>query len=559
MKIKSIMTRLLVIVGVTAVGLAILTYIGASTIEDQMMTSTLERTDQIAQVAASVAKSFDERVKKGEMDEKTAKDNTRRVLDSLHFGTNGYVFGISVDGMSVQNGADQAQEGTSIYDQKDPAARKRSDDLIAAGRSGGGHVFYIYNKPGSTEFSPKVSSVVTYQPWGWFFGTGTWLNDVSAAFWSAVWKLATAGVIVLLVAAAITVMLSRAIASPMRQLAEVAKRISDGDYAVAVPATGRADEVGTLAQAILVLRDRAKEGVEQRAAHEAKMKDVEKQRQESMIQLANKFDASVGNVVESVSSRATQMVDSAQSLSATAETTTSKASSVAAASEQATANVQTVASATEELSSSIAEISRQVSQSSRIAAGAVGEADKANQMVQGLAEASQKIGAVVALITDIANQTNLLALNATIEAARAGEAGKGFAVVAAEVKNLANQTAKATEEIGGQISSVQSATQEAVQAIQAIGKTIGEINGITSTIAAAVEEQSAATKEIARNVEQAATGTQEVTSNITGVSQAANDTGSAAGQVLASARELAQQSDNLKSVVTRFLSDVKVA
>ncbi len=200
-----------------------------------------------------------------------------------------------------------------------------------------------------------------------------------------------------------------------------------------------------------------------------------------------------------------------------------------------------------------------MAQSSRIAAGAVGEADKANSMVQGLAEASQKIGAVVALITDIANQTNLLALNATIEAARAGEAGKGFAVVAAEVKNLATQTARATEEIGQQISGVQGATKNAVEAIASISKTIGEINGIASTIAAAVEEQSAATKEIARNVEQASTGTQEVTSNITGVSQAANDTGSAASQVLSSARDLAQQSESLKAVVTQFLVNVKAA
>jgi len=189
----------------------------------------------------------------------------------------------------------------------------------------------------------------------------------------------------------------------------------------------------------------------------------------------------------------------------------------------------------------------------------VGDAEKANQMVQGLVKASQKIGDVVALITDIANQTNLLALNATIEAARAGEAGKGFAVVAAEVKNLATQTAKATEEIGTQINGVQGATRSAVEAIESIAKTIGEINGITSTIAAAVEEQSAATKEIARNVEQAATGTQEVSSNIGGVGQAANDTGTSATQVLAVARDLSKQSDTLKSVVIKFLAEVKAA
>jgi methyl-accepting chemotaxis protein len=294
-----------------------------------------------------------------------------------------------------------------------------------------------------------------------------------------------------------------------------------------------------------------------RAEQEQMKKRSEIEKKAAMGQLADQFDAGVGDVVQAVSSQAKQMEASAQSLSAAAEESSNQASKVAAASEQASANVETVATATEELSASIAEISRQVANSSRIAGMAVGEAGKANEMVQGLVKASHRIGEVVNLITDIANQTNLLALNATIEAARAGAAGKGFAVVAAEVKNLANQTAKATEEVGAQITAVQAATHGAVTAIQTIGKTIGEIESITSTIAAAVEEQSAATREIARSVEQASSGTREVTSNIGVVIQAANDTGTAANEVLGSAKTLLNRSGHLHSLVDRFLADVR--
>jgi methyl-accepting chemotaxis protein len=262
----------------------------------------------------------------------------------------------------------------------------------------------------------------------------------------------------------------------------------------------------------------------------------------------------VKEVVGVVASASSEMESAAQSMSATAEETNRQAGAVAAASEEASSNVQTVASAAEELSSSISEITRQVTQSSDVARKAVEEAAKTNATVKGLAEAAQKIGEVVNLINEIAGQTNLLALNATIEAARAGEAGKGFAVVASEVKSLANQTAKATEDIGRQISAIQSATEAAVGAIQGIGKTIEEIAKIATNIASAVEEQGAATQEIARNVQQASAGTQEVTSNISGVTKAATETGAAAGQVLTAARELATQGDTLKKEVEGFLA-----
>ena len=349
------------------------------------------------------------------------------------------------------------------------------------------------------------------------------------------------------------------IVKPLGALSECMRVLAQGKYDTEVPGTGRKDELGTMAGDVEVFRKNGMEAERLRAEQEENKRRAEVEKRELMERMANEFEASVGGVIQQVAAQATQLQSSATSMSATAEETTKQAGAVAAASEQSAANVQTVASASEELASSISEIGRQVSHSNQIASTAVSEAEKANEMVNGLVIASQKIGEIVALINDVADQTNLLALNATIEAARAGEAGKGFAVVAAEVKNLATQTSKATEEISAQITGVQGATQDAVTAIGSISKTIAEINQIATTIAAAVEEQGAATQEIARNVEETAKGTQEVSSNISGVTQAANDTGAAAGQVLTASRLLGEQSTNLKGLVEKFLGNLRVA
>jgi methyl-accepting chemotaxis protein len=246
-------------------------------------------------------------------------------------------------------------------------------------------------------------------------------------------------------------------------------------------------------------------------------------------------------------------------LSATAEQTSMQASAVSSASEEASSNVQTVAAAADELAASIAEILRQVSDSTKVADKAVHDARRTNDQMQQLEGAAQKIGEVVGLITTIANQTNLLALNATIEAARAGEAGKGFAVVASEVKNLASQTARATDEIGSQIKAIQATTGAAVREIGAICDTIVKMGEIATAIASAVEEQGAATQEIARNVQQAAHGTEEVSKNVAGVTQSAGETGSAASQVLGSAEDLARQSEVLRDKVDGFLATLRSA
>ncbi|MGQ0663559.1 MAG: HAMP domain-containing methyl-accepting chemotaxis protein [Pseudomonadota bacterium] len=354
-------------------------------------------------------------------------------------------------------------------------------------------------------------------------------------------------------------LIGAAIASPVIAMTGAMTKLAGGDKTVAIPAVGRKDEIGQMAATVQVFKDNAIQVDRMQAEQEEMKKRAEVEKKAALEKMAAAFEASVKGVVDTLSSASTELQSSAQAMSTTAEETQRQSTAVAAASEQASTNVQTVSAAAEELSSSITEISRQVAASTKIAGKAVEEAGRTNASVQGLAEAAQKIGQVVKLINDIAGQTNLLALNATIEAARAGEAGKGFAVVASEVKSLANQTAKATEDIAAQITAIQAATNTSVAAIKGIGATIAEINEIATTIASAVEEQGAATQEIARNVQQAAKGTGEVSSNIAGVTQAAGETGQAAGQVLGAAGELAKQSEKLRQEVDGFLANIRAA
>ncbi len=361
---------------------------------------------------------------------------------------------------------------------------------------------------------------------------------------------------VFLVVVAIT--LIRAISTPIVAMTDAMRELASGNRAVEIPAQGRKDEVGAMADAVQVFKNNAIEQNRLEAEQEVQRAAREK-RAAAIESMTRDFDAQVSQVLSIVSGACTEMDSTAQSLSATAEQTDRQATAVAAATEEASASIQTVASAAEELSASIAEIGRQVDHAKSVSFAATEEAQRADKLVASLSDGSSRIGEVINLITDIASQTNLLALNATIEAARAGEMGKGFAVVANEVKNLANQTAKATEEIGAQIGAVQSATGQVVNAIGSIVARIGEIAEVNTVIAAAVEEQSAAAQEIARNVQQAAAGTQEISTTTVGVSQAAGETGAASQQVLAASQSLSQEAESLREVVETFLSGVRAA
>jgi methyl-accepting chemotaxis protein len=350
------------------------------------------------------------------------------------------------------------------------------------------------------------------------------------------------------------------IARPMAALTRAMKELAGGNFAVALPGLGRRDEIGDVATAVEAFKIKAEQKAREEAEAKTRQDEIAAgQRRSEMHRLAESFEAAVGRIVNTVSSASTELEASATTLTSVAGQAQGLTTTVAAASEQASANVQSVASATEELSSSIGEIGRQVQESARIAGDAVGQARATTERVSQLSKAATRIGDVVELINTIAGQTNLLALNATIEAARAGEAGRGFAVVASEVKALAEQTAKATGEIGQQISSIQEATQESVGAIQEISNTIEKLSGISSTIAAAVKEQGAATQEISRSVQQAAQGTQQVSSNIADVQRGASETGSASSQVLLAAQSLSGDSNRLKLEVDKFLNTVRAA
>jgi methyl-accepting chemotaxis protein len=364
----------------------------------------------------------------------------------------------------------------------------------------------------------------------------------------------------LLVGLIVAIGFAYSLSKPISMLAKSMLGLAEGDFNIILPGLTRKDEVGQVTRAV----ERFKVLAEERAREEAEAKInrdrvVSEQRRFDMNRIADSFEAVVGQIVQTVSSTSNELESSATTLTATAERSKQLAAMVATASEGASTNVQSVASATEELSSSVYEISRQAQESARIASEAVNQARGTTERVSELSKAATRIGDVVELINTIAGQTNLLALNATIEAARAGEAGRGFAVVASEVKALAEQTAKATDEIGQQISGIQSATHESVNAIQQISGTIERLSEVSSSIAEAVGQQGAATQEISRNVQHAAQGTRQVSSNITDVERGASETGTASSSVLSAAQSLSSDSNRLKLEVRKFLETVRAA
>jgi methyl-accepting chemotaxis protein len=551
--------KLGILLGVTLFGLCVAGALASHLMQREMLEARLDQVRSIVDVARNMAIGLQKQVDAGQLTKEAALAEFGRRANTMTYDNGaGYLFGTTYDGITVLS-PDPKQIGTNRLDQV-VNGRMISRELLDGVRAKGDVLLtYEYVRPGEEKPVRKISYAAAIPGWNMFVGTGAYLDDLDAKLKPVIWALGLAILMIAVISGAIAWLIGRSISRPLGQLGARMRGLADGALDAGIPGIERGDEVGAMAASVQIFKDNAlrirgldKIGAEtqQRAAAE---------RRSAIENIADDFERSVKGIVSSVATAAAGMQTTAQSMTATASDASARAATVGAASDSASNNVGTVAAAAEELSSSVAEISRQVTQSSKIAAQAVGDAERTNATVQVLATGAEKIGEVVKLIHSIAAQTNLLALNATIEAARAGESGRGFAIVASEVKALANQTAKATEEIATQVAAMQSCTSDAVASIGGISETIAQMSEITTSIAASVEQQGEATREIARNIQSAAAGSSEISAHIGGVTTAAAATGLAASDVLSNARELDNQSGMLRDAVDGFLAKVRAA
>jgi methyl-accepting chemotaxis protein len=555
----TIVPKLGILVSVTLFGLCVAGALAGYLMQREMLNNRIDQVHAIVDMGRNLAIGLQKQVDAGQLTKEAALAEFGRRANSMTYDNGaGYLFGTSYDGITVL-APDPKQVGTNRMDvvvNGRMISRELLDGVKAKGEI---LVTYDYVKPGEDKPIRKIGYAVAVPGWNMYIGTGAYLDDLDAKLKPVVWSLGLATLIIALISGGIAWMIGRGISRPLDQLGTRMRGLADGALDGDIPGIERGDEVGKMAATVQIFKDNALRirGLEKVEAETQQRAGVE--RRAAMESIASDFERSVKGIVSSVATAAKGMQTTAQSMTATASDASARAATVGAASDSASNNVGTVAAAAEELSSSVNEISRQVTRSSEIASKAVGDAERTNATVQVLSTGAEKIGEVVKLIHSIAAQTNLLALNATIEAARAGESGRGFAVVASEVKALANQTAKATEEISAQVAAMQSSTSDAVLSIGGITETIAQMSEITVSIATSIDQQGEATREIARNIQSVAAGSSEISAHIGGVTTAAAATGLAASDVLANARELDNQSGMLRNAVDEFLAKVRAA
>ncbi|KZB71270.1 MULTISPECIES: methyl-accepting chemotaxis protein [Thalassospira] len=510
-----------------------------------------EQISHLTEGAVTIVNSFVAKAKSGEMSEADAKAAALDLLNDYRFDGENYIYATDYNHCMVLDPLSPGDVGKC-----NPDSRVRSM-IVEAAKSGGDIITYETKKPGEGDkLIEKAAYVRPITEWNWALGAGVYMDDVQSEFVSIITRIVIISAIAIVIAGILSWIVGTRITRGIVGLNDSIRAIADGDYNAPVETDSRFIEIGDMGEGVLALRDKSAQAQKLENDAAGLKAKSEKERRENIRAIASKLESEVGGIAGALDQSVKRSNDLAISMARNADGILGQSQHAASAAGEVSHSVDAVAAATEELSSSITEINVQISQMSNTVERATDESQSASNDVAGLSATVEKIKEIIGLINDIAGQTNLLALNATIEAARAGEAGKGFAVVANEVKNLATQTAKATDEIAAQINDIVDGTERAVTGISRVSETIEQVRSASTAIAAAIEEQGAATQEISGNANRSADGVKEISNSVEDTMNNAQSTTQEADELKSASAELSSRSSELTQIIKRFSTDL---